>query len=210
MEKSGNKLYLNIAMFACITSALICLASVIIGFINKSSSVNMYLIFTNCWNAIFYLIVGNFYYRSRDYKGRALQATLILAICTFLIPSIIELIYGLIYGGLSGLMSTLYLLISSLLIGIVYSIALILYSRKRSKGRFIFLLVMGILLFINYLLSFISDLFIYIEIFKNIFTAISSYTTLDIVSNILNALTSLVSLAFGFTFFYTPLYLKRL
>ncbi len=208
-NSSKNKFYLNVAMFACITSALLCIATLIINLIMGTNSLTANSIFTGCWNAIFYLIVGNYYYRSRDYKGRAFQATLILAICTFIIPSIVNLVFGLIYGGISGLLSTLYILAISLCAGIVYSIALILFSRRQSRGRYIFLFITGIILFVTYILSFGNDLYVYIKLLIDIFQNISSYTELDVAVVILQLLNSVVSIAFGFVYFYTPIYLKR-
>ena len=208
-KRKINNVYINIGMWACLLSALIQFVSCVLSL--TSGSIDGIDIFKYCWNTIFYLIIGNYFYRSKNsYYGRVMYAVLILAICTYIIPSIINLIRGIVYEGIEGLISSIIIISMSTLIGIIYSVALIMYNKKSSKDRYIFLLVMGIILFVLCVIDFgfleapsiISNLI-------NMLTNVSAYSIQSIVIAILFGIQSIVNLLFGFVYFYTPLFFKN-
>ena len=205
-----NNVFINIGLWACLLSALINIANC--GLTFSTGSVNAYSIFTYCWNAIFYLIIGNYFYRSKhSYYGRVMYAVLILAICTYIIPSIIWLVRGIMEGGFQGLLSSIVVVCSSMLVGIIYSIALIMYNKKQSKNRYIFLLVMGILLFVLCIAEFaIVKCPSLINLLTTIFTNISNFNIQQIIITILGCVEAVVGLLFGFVYFYTPLFFKNM
>ena len=209
-KRKINNVFINIGLWACLLSALINIVNCGLSF--STGSVNPYSIFTYCWNAIFYLIIGNYFYRSKhSYYGRVMYAVLILAICTYIIPSIIYLVQGLIGGGIKGLLSTIIVVCSSMLVGIIYSVALIMYNKKQSKNRYIFLLVMGILLFVLCIAEFaIVKCPSLINLLTTIFTNISNFNIQQIIITILGCVEAVVGLLFGFVYFYTPLFFKNM
>ena len=209
-KRKINNVYINIGLWACLLSALINIVNC--GLLFSTGSQTPYYIFTYCWNAIFYLIIGNYFYRSKhSYYGRIMYAVLILAICTYIIPSIIWLVRGIMYGGLQGLLSSIIVVCSSMLIGIIYSIALIMYNKKQSKKRYIFLLVMGILLFVLCIAEFA---FVKCPMLVNtliiMFTNIGSYGMQQILITIFGCIEAIVGLLFGYIYFYTPLFFKNM
>ncbi len=209
-KRKINNVYINIGLWACLLSALINIANCGLSF--STGSVSPYYIFTYCWNAIFYLIIGNYFYRSKhSYYGRVMYAVLILAICTYIIPSIIYLVQGLIGGGIQGLITTITVICSTMLVGIIYSVALIMYNKKQSKNRYIFLLVMGIILFILCIVQFGAvECPILINTLTTMFSNISSYSIQQIIIAIFGGVEAIVGLLFGFIYFYTPLFFKNM
>lgn len=213
-----NKVYLNIGMWSCLISALLeivsCATSLLIknseGVITISSSdILIYFI-----NTIFYLTIGNYFYRSKnDYKGRVLTAVLMLTISTYILPAIINLVFGVFEYGIQFFQTYLLLLCTMLIgttCGIIYTIALILYSRDPyKKARYNFLFVMGIILLVFGVIGFGLNLYFYIDLY---FAYLSNVSLLDIkqIVYIISQLLLLVAnLGFAFVYFYTPIFLKR-
>ncbi len=204
-----NNIYINIGMWACLLSAIIYIVSCGLAF--TLGTIKPIDIFTYCWDAVFFLIIGNYFYRSKhSYYGRIMYAVLTLAICTFIIPTILDLIEGLIDGGINGLVNEIILVSFSTIIGIIYSVALIMYNKESSKKRYIFLLVMGILLFLSCILNFsILQAPLIINSLILMFNNISTYPIQSIVITILLGVQYIVNLLFGFVYFYTPLFFKN-
>ncbi len=210
-KKKINSVYINIGLWACLLSALLNIVCCALSLSQGVGSTTGYDIFTYCWNAIFYLIIGNYFYRSKNsYYGRVMYAVLILAICTYIIPSIIYVFRGIVEGGLGGLITSLIIVCSSMLVGIIYSIALIMYNKRQSKNRYIFLLVMGIILFVLCIARFaILDVPEEVSMLSTMLNNISAYTPQQIIVEILFVIESVISLLFGFVYFYTPLFFKN-
>ncbi len=208
-KRKFNNVYINIGLWACLLSALLNIASCILSF--TTGSISGYSIFNYCWNAVFYLIIGNYFYRSKNsYYGRVMYAVLILAICTYIIPAIINLVEGLLGGGIEGLLTMILMVCSSMLVGIIYSVALILYNKKQSKGRYTFLLVMGIILFVLCVAQFcVVDAPYIVTTLNTMLSNISAYSVQQIIIVIFLGIEYIIGLLFGFVYFYTPLFFKN-
>lgn len=217
-QEKVNKAYLNIGMWSCLISALLevvsCATSLLIKQSDGVISIASSDILTYFINTIFYLTIGNYFYRSKsDYRGRVLTAVLMLAISTYILPAIITLIFGVLDYGIQ-FFQTYVLMLSTLLIGttcgIIYTIALILYSRDPyKKSRYTFLFVMGIILLIFGIIHFGLNLYFYIDLYFIYLSNVSLLDVKQIIYIITQLLLLVANLGFTFVYFYTPIFLKK-
>ena len=217
-QEKINKVYLNIGMWSCLISALLEIVSCATSLLIKNSdgviTISSSNILTYFINTIFYLTIGNYFYRSKnDYKGRVLTAVLMLTISTYILPVIINLVFGVFSDGIQFIKTYLLLLCTMFIgstCGIIYTIALILYSRDPyKKGRYNFLFVMGIILLVFGVIDFGLNLYFYIDLYFEYLSNVSLLDAKQIVYIISQLLLLVANLGFAFVYFYTPIFLKR-
>ena len=136
--------FLNFATIVCLMYVLFMILDLVVrAIVSHNVNLSGLNIFSLAIDVIFYCLVAFYFYRAKGGdNGSALYAMLCLAICTYLIPTIMMLLEGMFSGNL-----IIIPILSSLAIGIAYSIILIINSRKPKKGLLIALVVLGIILF---------------------------------------------------------------
>lgn len=202
-----NDIFLDAGMFGCVFAAVLCLLE-LVGAALLGSDIDILDIGLNAWNAIFYLIVGNYFNKAKKGNaGLAINAVLILTICNFILPIIINLFYGILDSGLIGAISGLIANFIGTIFGVLFAIFLILELREHKKRKITCLIVFGSLMFAVTLVLFIFNMI-------NISAVISSGIAVDAKSIVFYIVIPLVAylseFLFAFIYFYTPFYLKYL
>ncbi len=154
MGLSNNKIVrffknLNAGSFGIIASITMVIAellSLLSLVLSKSYENGFYELFITAINVLFYLSIGRYFFKSKNYDDlRSIAIALgILAIFDYVVPSIEMLINGAIVGGLG--FATLGILLSGAVIGILYFVFLILDMKRKMRNPYIFLIIFGALL----------------------------------------------------------------
>ncbi len=194
--------FLTYATLISLLYALFSIVSIFLSVYFQGSSYDTFSIISLAINVVFYCFIGFYFYRAKNSGnyGFALYAMLALAISTYLIPLIMFVIQNIL-----ALPFVIASLLTSLGIGVAYSIVLILESRKHKKGLIIALEVLGVILAIIGLISFIFSL---INIIDAFIVAINTGIIENIIISIFNLLSSIISLGFPIIFGIFPFYLS--
>ena len=140
-----NNGFLNFATIVCLMYVLFMILNLAVGaIVSHNFDASALKILSLAVDILFYCLVAFYFYRAKGgASGSALYAMLSLAICTYLLPTILTLIEGIAHGDLYRIIP----IFSSLGVGIAYSIILIINSRNPKKGLMIAMFVLGIILF---------------------------------------------------------------
>ena len=97
-------------------------------------------------NVIFYLNIGRFFLRAKNYDDpRSMAIALgVVIIFDYIVPALRTLIQGVIFGEIE--IAILSILFSGIAIGILYFVFLILELKRRIRNPYIFLIIFGALL----------------------------------------------------------------
>jgi len=151
---SNNKLIkffknINAAGFGILASMIMAIAqllSLLAIVLARSYENGFYELFITAINVIFYLSIGRYFFRAKNYDDlRSIALALgILAVFDYIIPSIEMLINGTISGSVG--YATVAILFSGALFGILYFVFLILDMRRKVRNPYIFLIIFGAIL----------------------------------------------------------------
>lgn len=199
MKKRRLSLLKSFPIIGCLTCILYILVSIVGLLVNGlvyKTGLSTNTLISTAINIIFYLSIAYIFYNQRNKSGMT-YAMLVLAIATYLVPLIMVLIET-----FSITMFLIYLI--STILGVTYSIILIINTRKPKKGLRITLLVFGILILISSLYSNIFMISGYIDSIIYYELSIS-----EIFTYIISIIELIISLGFALLYFLYPLYLKE-
>lgn len=199
MKKRKLSLLKSFPIIGCLTCILYILVSIVGLLVNGlvyKTGLSTNTLISTAINIIFYLSIAYIFYNQRNKSGMT-YAMLVLAIATYLVPLIMVLIET-----FSITMFLIYLI--STILGVTYSIILIINTRKPKKGLRITLLVFGILILISSLYSNIFMISGYIDSIIYYELSIS-----EIFTYIISIIELIISLGFALLYFLYPLYLKE-
>ena len=188
------------AAAVCLIYILLNIVSLLVNLIVFRTNIDTMSIISLAINVCFYCLVALYFYRSKGGSG-SYYAMLCLALATYLIPFIMNIIIGIISFNFNVMILSI-----SLIAGIAYSILLILESRNHKKWYVITLIILGIILLISGLSSLINDLWINIDY---LITNILNLGIGNLISKILNILLIIVNFGFSLIFAIFPLLLIR-
>lgn len=199
MKKRRLSLLKSFPIIGCLTCILYILVSIVGLLVNGlvyKTGLSTNTLISTAINIIFYLSIAYIFYNQRNKSGMT-YAMLVLAIATYLVPLIMVLIET-----FSITMFLIYLI--STILGVTYSIILIINTRKPKNGLRITLLVFGILILISSLYSNIFMISGYIDSIIYYELSIS-----EIFTYIISIIELIISLGFALLYFLYPLYLKE-
>lgn len=199
MKKRKLSLLKSFPIIGCLTCILYILVSIVGLLVNGlvyKTGLSTNTLISTAINIIFYLSIAYIFYNQRNKSGMT-YAMLVLAIATYLVPLIMVLIET-----FSITMFLIYLI--STILGVTYSIILIINTRKPKKALRITLLVFGILILISSLYSNIFMISGYIDSIIYYELSIS-----EIFTYIISIIELIISLGFALLYFLYPLYLKE-
>ena len=186
----------------CLVYILLNIVTLLVTLITTKTNIDSLDIISLAINICFYCLVALYFYRARSGNGgSAYYAMLCLALATYLIPFIMQIITGILTLSFNTMILSI-----SLIAGIIYAIILILESRGHKKAYVIVLIILGIILLISGLSSLISTLMNDISILINNFTSLSIGV---LASEILYLLTAIVNFGFSLIFASFPLLLIK-
>lgn len=199
MKKRRTSLLKSFPIIGCVTCILYVLVEIIgllVSGLFYKTSIATETLLNVAIDIIFYLSIAGIFYKQRNKSGMT-YAMLILAIATYLIPLIMALIttfsitYFLIY-----LLATI--------LGVSYSIILIINTRRSKKGLRIALIVLGTLILVY---SLYSNVFMISGLIDSMIY--NDLTMSQLFTFIISIISSIISIGFSLLYFLYPLYLKK-
>jgi hypothetical protein len=161
-------------------------------------------------NIIFYIIIAMNFNKAKGNFYFAYVAILMLIISDYVFPAIIDLI-SVISSSIINMQIDFYILSVSTILGIIYFILLCLENKKRSSGYLVGLIVVGSIMFVLGLVSFILTTISGVQGIIAIISA-GSFTVnvfVQIFMFIVKMLISLTSIGFTVIYFMYPIIMKK-
>ena len=139
------------AMFGIVGSiilVLVHLLTLLSLVLSKAYENGLYELLMTAVNVIFYLNIGRFFLRAKNYDdSRSMAIALgVVIIFDYIVPALRTLIQGVIFGEIE--IAILSILFSGIAIGILYFVFLILELKRRIRNPYIFLIIFGALLLV--------------------------------------------------------------
>lgn len=157
----------NIGTYACLFMALCYLASFVLTLFNSrmlneslDQSSYIYNLFLILINVVFFVLTGLDFNKSRNDFSRAFQAMFYLSFSYYVLPLISGIVLSILLAtSFSSFIMMLISTITSLVLGVIYFIFMILENKNREKKYQKILLVLGILISAFALFTFVLTLY---------------------------------------------------